>query len=390
MMVISGLFEFSMRRSLFAVVLALTVSACDRGERPSLAIGSAAPDFTLPGVDGKSHSLGDYASSRVLAIVFTCNTCPASQLYESRISKLHEDYRGKGVTVLAINPNKPAAMRLADLGYTDVGESLEDMKVRAAHRHIEYPYLSDGETQAVSKAFGAVTTPHIFVFDQARKLQYEGRIDDNVREERVSARDARNAIDALLSAGSVPAAHTRVAGCPIKGLTSYAPDPELAKFESAPVTVDLIGADDLSRLRRNGTGKLVMVNFWATWCAPCASEFPDLETTYRIYKARNLEFVAVSVNDPAERPAVLAFLQSHHASHPNRLFATSDVYGLQAAFDPKMPAPVPFTLLLAPNGDVLYQELGELTILKLRRAILANLPDDEKYPGQQAYWSQPD
>ena len=125
-----------------------------------------------------------------------------------------------------------------------------------------------------------------------------------------------------------------------------------------------------------------MINFWATWCAPCASEFPDLETTYRMYKARNLEFVSVSVNDPAERPAVLEFLQSHHASHPNRLFATSDVYGLQAAFDPKMPAPVPFTLLLAPNGDVVYQELGELDH---RRSCAARFwpifPDDPRVPG---------
>lgn len=77
-----------------------------------------------------------------------------------------------------------------------------------------------------------------------------------------------------------------------------------------------------------------------------------------MYQPRDLEFVSVSVNDPEERAAVLQFLQSHHASHPNRLFATSDVYGLQAAFDPAMPAPVPFTLLLAPNGDGLYQELG--------------------------------
>ena len=155
-------------------------------------------------------------------------------------------------------------------------------------------------------------------------------------------RDARNAIDALLAGRAVQAAHTRVTGCPVKGGRSSAgPDPELARFESAPVMVDMIGAEDLGKLRRNGTGKLLMVNFWATWCAPCASEFPDLETTYRMYKARNLEFVSVSVNDPAERPAVLAFLQSHHASHPNRLFATSDVYGLQAAFDPKMPAPYP-------------------------------------------------
>jgi len=314
-----------------------------------------------------------------------------SQSYESRIKKLDEDYRGKGVTVVAINPNKPAAIRLADLGHTDVGESLDDMKVRAADRRIGYPYLSDGDTQSVTQAFGVVAMPHVFVFDQARRLQYEGRIDDNTREDKVTARDARNAIDALLAGRAVQTAHTSVSGCPVKGGRSSAgPDPDLARVESAPVTVDMIGPEDLGKLRRNGTGKLLMVNFWATWCAPCASEFPDLETTYRMYRSRNLEFVSVSVNDPAERPAVLAFLQSHHASHPNRLFATSDVYGLQAAFDPKMPAPVPFTLLLAPNGDVVYQELGELTISKLRRAILANLPDDEKYPGQQAYWSNPD
>ncbi len=156
------------------LVLALLPCGCGSSDRPSLALGSAAPDFTLPGVDGKSHSLGDFASSRVLAIVFTCNTCPVSQLYESRIKKLDEDYRGKGVTVVAINPNKAAAMQLADLGHTDVGESLDDMKVRAADRRIGYPYLSDGDTQSVSQAFGVVAMPHVFVFDQARRLQYRG------------------------------------------------------------------------------------------------------------------------------------------------------------------------------------------------------------------------
>ena len=151
----------------------------------------------------------------------------------------------------------------------------------------------------------------------------------------------------------------------------------------------MAAAEDLTKLRQNGTGKLLLINFWATWCAPCASEFPDLEATYRMYKARNLELVTVSVNDPEERAGVLEFLKTHKASHRNLLFATADVYGLQAAFDPKMPAPVPFTILLAPNGDVVYQELGELDFMKLRRAILANLPEDPKFPGQKAYWSQP-
>jgi peroxiredoxin len=391
MMIICAVFELSTMRQLLWLVLALTVPACGASGPPSLALGAPAPDFTLPGVDGRTHSLRDYAGSQVLAVVFTCNTCPASQLYEARIRKLQEEYSGKGVAVVAINPNQPRAMRLADLGYTDVGESLDDMKVRAAHRHNDYPYLSDGETQAVSKQFGVVTTPHIFVFDQARKLQYQGRIDDNAREERVSARDARNAIEALLSGRAVSVQRTPVAGCPVKALSNPpGPDAQLAKFESSPVTVEMVGADDLKRLRQNGTGKLLMINFWATWCAPCVSEFPELEATYRMYEGRNLEFITVSVNDPEERPAVLAFLQSHHASHKNRQFATSDVYGLQAAFDPKMPAPVPFTLLLAPNGDVVYQELGDSDIPKLRRAILANLPDDENHQGQQAYWSNAD
>ena len=380
-----------MRKPLFAILLALAASACGTAGTAGLAPGSAAPEFSLPGVDGRTHVLRDYAGSRVLAVVFTSNSCPASQLYEARIRQLHDQYREEGVAVVAINPNRPEAMQLADLAYTDVGETLADMKTRAAHRRLEFPYLSDGETQAVTKGFGVVAVPHVFVFDESRILRYQGRIDDNPREDLVKTRDARDAIDALLAGRPVAEDRTAVDGCPVKGLSGPpGPDAQLAAIEKAPVTVEMAGAEELKRLRQNGTGKLLMVNFWATWCAPCASEFPELEKTYQMYKPRGLEFVSVSVNDPEERPAVLAFLQAHHASHPNRLFATADVYGLQAAFDPAMPAPVPFTLLLAPNGDVLYQELGEADIPKLRRAILSHLPGDAKYPGQQAYWTAPE
>jgi peroxiredoxin len=379
-----------MRQLLFAAVLSASLSACGGAAPPGLAPGAPAPAFTLPGVDGRTHSLQEYSDRRVLAVVFTSNTCPVSQLYEARIQRLHEDYRGKGVAIVAVNSNQPAAIQLADLAHTDVGESLEDMKARAEHRKLAYPYLSDAETQTVTKQFGIATTPHIFVFDQALTLRYQGRIDDSAREDLVRSRNARDAIDALLAGRPVAVERTEPVGCAVKGLSgSPAPDPQLARFKAAPVTVEMAGADDLKRLRQNGTGKLLMINFWATWCAPCASEFPDLETTYRMYQPRNLEFISVSVNDPTERAAVLQFLRAHHASHPNRLFATSDVYGLQAAFDPAMPAPVPFTLVLAPNGDVVYQELGEANIPRLRRAILAHLPEDAKVPGQQAYWSTP-
>ena len=325
-------------------------------------IGSPAPDFTLPGTDGRAHSLADYADSRVLVIVFTCNHCPASQLYEARLSKIYEDYRNRGVALVAINPNSPKAFRLDELSHTDVGESLDDMKTRVAHRHLEYPYLSDGETETLAKQFGVVATPQIFVFDEDRKLRYQGRIDNSTREDAVTSRDARNAIDALLAGRSVPLAQTTAVGCPPSFRSKPGgPEAEQAAIAAEPVTLEMVGADGLKKLRQNGTGKLLLINFWATWCAPCVSEFPDLEATYRMYRGRNLDFVSVSTNDPEEKPGVLEFLQKHHASHRNLQFATPDIYELQAAFDPKMPAPVPFTLLLAPNGDVLYQHLGART-----------------------------
>jgi peroxiredoxin len=376
----------SLMRRCLPVVLTLALVGCRGSEPPHLAIGAPAPEFSLPGIDGKRHALGEYADSRVLAVVFSGNSCPVSQQYEARIRKLHEDYRDKGVSVVAINPNAPAAMQLPDLGYSDVGETLEDMKGRAADRQLQYPYLSDAQDQAVSKKFSVVSTPHIFVFDQARTLRYEGRIDDGRQG---GSADARNAIDALLAGKSVATERTRVEGCPVKALAPPAANRASSAAGNEAVTVEMAGADELKRLRQNGTGKLLLINFWATWCAPCATEFPDLEATWQMYRPRGLEFVAVSVNDPEEKPGVLDFLKTHQATHRNLLFATSDVYGLQAAFDPKMPAPVPFTILLAPNGDVVYQELGELSVKKLRRAILANLPEDPKFPGHRAYWSQP-
>ena len=198
-----------MRATQWAALLwVVTLAGCRSAPYPTLALGAAAPDFSLTGADGRTHALGDYAGSAVLAIVFTCNHCPAAQLYERRIQQLYDDYRGKGVAVVAINPDDPAALRASDLAYTDVGDTVADMKTRAAYRHLEYPYLSDGQTQSVSRAFGVTAAPQIFVFDRDRTLRYEGRIDDNVRESLVKSREARDAIDALLAGRPVPVGRT--------------------------------------------------------------------------------------------------------------------------------------------------------------------------------------
>jgi peroxiredoxin len=355
---------------------------------PVLAIGAAAPDFALPGVDGKTHKLSEYAKSKVLAVVFECNSCAVSELYESRIEKLYQDYKSKGVALVAINPNNPDSVRLDEESFSDATDSLDDMKARAEFRHLDYPYLYDGEKQMVSTKYGPAATPQIFIFDQNRKLQYQGRIDDNMQESLVKSQDARKAIDALLAGQPVAVATTPAMGCSTKW-NSRAADvkQELAKIEAEPVSVTMASKEDLTKLRTNPTGKLLLVNFWATWCGPCVSEFPDLQATYRMYRGRDLAMVMVSENDPDEKAGVIEFLKQQHASTTNMEFSLSDVYAMQESFDHMMGAAVPFTVLIAPNGDILYQEQGDVTIPALRRAILANLPDTKDYPGMQAYWS---
>jgi len=368
-------------------VLLVCTAACGRSDR-TLSIGSGAPEFSLPGIDGKTHSLAEYASSRVLAIVFTCNHCPTAQLYEERLRKLDEEYRAKGVQLVAINSEHAGTIPLSDLAYSDVGDSLTDMKARAEHRRIQYPYLYDGDAQAVAAKFGVETLPHIFVFDDQRKLRYQGRIDDSVNVSLVKSHDALNAINAVLAGGRVPDERTAAVGCKLQPVSkTSARQEELTKIEAEPVSLEMAAEDELKKLRPNPTGKLLLVNFWATWCGPCVTEFPELQATYRTYRTRGFDFVSVSSDDPADKPKVMEFLKKNHASSRNLQFATPDTFGLQEAFDPAMPAAVPFSVLIAPNGDVLFQQLGELDFMKLRRAILASLPDDKDHPGMQAHWS---
>ena len=378
----------SLVRSLAALALSATISVAeDTDSHSTLAIGSPAPGFSLPGIDGKTHTLADYKAAKVLVIVFTCNHCPTAQLYESRLKKLVDDYRTKSVQFVMIEPNAPEAIQLGELGYTDVSDSLAEMKIRAAYRHFNYPYLYDGATQATANAYGPKATPHVFVFDTQRKLRFEGRVDNSQRESLVTIHDTRNAIDALLVDRPVTVDHTPIFGCSTKWKSkSGARMEEMTKIEAEPVTLENATGDDLKKLRANPTGKLLLINFWATWCGPCVVEFPDLETTYRMFRGRDFEMVTVAANMPDERPGVMKFLVKQHASGRNLIFASSDTYAMQATFDPKWESGVPYTVLLAPNGTVLYQKSGDLNILELRRVILGNLPDQD-YLGHRAYWA---
>jgi peroxiredoxin len=375
-----------MWRALLLCVIAATAGAQET--HPILALGSTAPNFELPGVDGAIHKLADFSSSPVLVVVFTCNHCPIAQMYERRIAQLAADYKDLGVAVVAIQPNDPKAIRIDELDSSDISDSLEEMKIRAEYKHLTYPYLYDGETQTVTDAYGPQATPHVFVFDRDRRLRYEGRMDNSYRAELVKTHEVRDAIDALLAHREVAVKHTGVFGCSTKWKEKQASRlAALGKIESQPVQVEMASAADLKALRINPTKKTLLISFWATWCGSCIHEFPDFEDTFRMYGVRDLELVTVAANMPDEKNSVLRVLEKMHATSRNLLFSSDDTAALQAAFDPKWESAVPYTVLIAPDGKVLYRKQGSVDILELRRTILAFLPSD--YDGFNQYWSTP-
>ena len=173
----------------------------------SLQIGDPAPAFSLPGTDGRTHSLDGLSGNPVLVVVFSCNHCPYVQAYEDRLMAIQRDYAGRGVQLVAINSND-------DVHYPE--DRFEQMVARAKAKGFNFLYLRDA-SQEVARAYGATHTPQLFVFDRDRMLRYTGKIDDNWQNSgAVTRRYLRDVIDALLSDRAPAESQTHAIGCTIK------------------------------------------------------------------------------------------------------------------------------------------------------------------------------
>jgi peroxiredoxin len=341
---------------------------------PVLELGSPAPDFSLPGVDGRTWSLKDFADAKCLVVLFTCNHCPTAQYYEERVKKLVTDFKGRGVEFVGISPNDPKSVRLDELGWTDLSDTFDEMKVRARDAGYNFPYLYDGDTEETSKKYGPVATPHAFVFDAGRKLRFVGAIDDSERIQHVKQHYVRDALEALLAGKEPTVSKTKAVGCSVKwagkedGVRAY-----MTKLAQEPVALNPVDADGLKELRKNSSGKFRLVNFWATWCAPCVAEYHELVTINRMYRHRDFELVTVSMNRPDESSQVLEFLKKQQSSNRNLIFGSTDRDALINAFNPKWEGPVPYTVLINPEGQVVYEELDRIDPLKLKRVIVREM-----------------
>jgi len=366
-------------KNLFVIIVSLllaTLNATAQNEHPEpkiLTIGSQAPDFLLKGVDDKMYSLRDFSDAKILVIIFSCNHCPTAQAYENRIISIYDEFKTKGVQLVMISPNSPKTLNYWEMGWSDMGDEFEDMKIRAKDKNYQFPYLYDGDSQKISISYGPVATPHAFVFDKERKLCYVGRIDAFQDPEKGKGEDLHNAIDALLNGKKIENPITKVFGCSIKWAWKDEGTKKLYKqWSELPVELNEIGVDSVKALIRNKSENLRLINIWATWCGPCVQEFPDFIVIDRMYRSRQFEFVSISADKPVKKENVLKYLKKQEASNKNFIFNDENIYKLIEAVDPSWQGALPYTLLVEPGGKIIYSQQGQIIPLKIKKLIVNN------------------
>jgi peroxiredoxin len=360
----------------FAIVWLVSLGTALWAEDPAtLSIGESAPAFSLKGIDGKTYALEDFKEAKVLTIIFSANHCPTAQAYEERMKELSSQYTRDKMQVVAISSNHPGAVCLEELGYTDLGDSFEDMKIRARDKGYNFPYLYDGDEQSTALAYGAKATPHVFIFDQDRKLRYSGRIDDMEDPYMApSQSDARNAIDALLAGNAVEVETTKAFGCSMKWKSKLDWRKTLdERWKEKAVVLEEIDQSGTRTLLENKGNIYRLINVWATWCGPCVIEFPEFVDMQRMYGQRNFEVVSVSMDKATATEKVHAFLVKNQAAFPNYHYVGDDREGFINAFDPNWQGNLPYTLLVAPGGEVVYRHDGIIDPLEVKRTVVKEL-----------------
>jgi peroxiredoxin len=352
-----------------------------------LQLGDHAPDFRLKGIDGKTYSLADFKAP-LLMVAFLSNHCPYSHAAETRLIPLANEFKAKGLEVVAINPNSPEGVSVTELGYSKYDDSFEDMIRYAKDQGFSFPYLYDGETQVAAKAYGCLATPHIFLFDQQRKLRYVGRVDDSRFEDpkTVTSHDARNAVVELLAGQAVSKPSTPVLGCSTKWNHKKGEVARIdQRWQSEPVDLEKIDAEGIAKLAKNESNRLRLINVWATWCAPCVKEFPELVSLARRVGSRDFEMVTISMDDPKMEPQVKKFLENQHVAVPARLkrllkaegrgalnflYTEASTEKIVKALDTEWGGPLPHTMLIGPGGKVLYRRTGTIDPVELKDKVL--------------------
>ena len=337
----------------------------------TLSLGDDMPSFNLIDATNQDWFSSKEFEGKPAVIIFTSNHCSITQGYEERIQKLANDYAEKSIQVVAISPNSPLAISSEDMEYSDVGDSYDEMVIRARDRDFSFPYLYDGDDHKVSLQFGPKALPHAFLFDKEGKLRYSGLLDNAYQAGRANAERIRSAINSILENRAIIRAETAPFGCEVKW--SWLIEEKAIKdtlWQRKPVSLRSINADSLKTLLTNFSHRARLFNFWATWCAPCKKELPEIVEMQRRYRDRPLEVITLCLDKEEKADEALVFLDFIHAAGTNFLVAGENHEKLIERIDPEWDGTLPHTILVEPYGQITTRWQGSIDPLDVRKTIV--------------------
>ncbi len=330
-----------------------------------LAIGAAAPEFELKDLSGQPHSLKSYRGKPTV-VAFISARCPISNLYKDRIKAVADEYSKRGVNFIGINSN-------AD-------ETVAEVRAHAEENKLSFTILKD-EGNVVADAYAAERTPKVYVIDGEGVLRYRGRIDNSQNIRLVKQNDLRVALDELLAGKTVTAADTQAMGCVIKRVQDLAqsktakPTPgkatapatakpaaskPAATASSNAINVALLKPAAFAGMIKASAGKVVVVNFWATWCGPCVAEFPEFVKLDNEYKAKGtVRFVHITADDSTDlKTKVIPFLKKQQSQADQFLQDTEDPQEMIDAVFKEWSGVLPATFVYDKTGKMVFHRLG--------------------------------
>jgi len=296
-------------------------------------IGKPAPDFSLPDVNGKTHSLREFRG-KATVLVFTSTQCSITNAYTDRLKSIVSDYSPKGVSLIAVNSNSD--------------EAVDQIRDHMQKNGVGWNVLKD-QGGKVAGLYGAERTPEAFIIDSEGVIRYHGRIDDSFEAARVKRNDLRVALDELLSSRAVSVAETKAFGCQIKREQSTASDS----------SVSLLKPAELSKLKDDAKGKVLVVNFWATWCGPCVAEFPEFVALDEKYRSSGVNVIGISADEVADlQSKVVPFVRDAKARFPVYVQDVEDPQEMIDRVAKEWSGALPATFVFDRQGTLVYKRLG--------------------------------
>jgi peroxiredoxin len=340
----------------------LFTSFIGRPAPTSPTVGQPAPDFTLADLSGKTHSLKDYRG-KIVVVGFISARCPISNAYKDRIRAIADEYAKRGVTFLGVNSN-------AD-------ESIEEARAYAAKNRLDFTILKD-EGNVVADAYAAERTPKTYLIDGEGVVRYQGRIDNSQNPQMVKRDDLREALNEMLSGKPISVAETRALGCLIKRVQDAKAIPAVApantKAPQAEPKVGTLKPVDFAKFKDSAKGKVLVLNFWATWCGPCVAEFPELVALDAKYRDKGMKLVGITADEAEDvRPKVIPFIKKHQVKFDIIRQDTDDPEEMMSQITKDWNGVIPATFVYDKQGNLAYTRFGiidrDLLVAEIEKAL---------------------